>query len=43
MDDVNAINEAKPGVELYVPERVKWLTPIEGAAQKQNMPDSENV
>ncbi|KAK4994655.1 hypothetical protein LTR66_005357 [Elasticomyces elasticus] len=38
MDDVNALNDAKPGVELYAPERVSWVKEVEGAEQKQGMP-----
>ena len=33
-------NDAEPGVELYAPERVKWVQPVTGAAQKKAMPDS---
>lgn len=43
MDDVNALDNAQPGVELYAPERVKWVSAISGAAQKKNMPDSADV
>ncbi|KAK4990712.1 hypothetical protein LTR66_006733 [Elasticomyces elasticus] len=38
LDDVNALNDAKPGVELYAPERVSWVKEVEGAEQKQGMP-----
>jgi len=43
MDDVNALNSAKPGLELYVPERVSWVSGISGAEQKKDMPSSETV
>lgn len=33
-------NDAQPGLELYASERVKWVPAINGAAQKQGMPDS---
>ncbi|EMC92030.1 hypothetical protein BAUCODRAFT_78587 [Baudoinia panamericana UAMH 10762] len=43
LDDPKALNDAKPGVELYAPERVNWVKPVDGAGQKQGMPDSQAV
>jgi len=43
MDDVEALNAAKPAIELYVPERVSWLSGISGADQLKEMPGSEKV
>ena len=37
LDDVNALGEAKPGVELYVPHRVAWVSDVPGAQQAQGM------
>ena len=31
LDDVNIINSAKPGAELFAPERVTWVAPLDGA------------
>ena len=30
-DDVNIINSTKPGAELFAPERIKWVAPLDGA------------
>ncbi|KAK5245181.1 hypothetical protein LTR16_007381, partial [Cryomyces antarcticus] len=38
IDDVKAMDEAKPGVELYAPTRVAWVPEIQGADQKDGMP-----
>ena len=43
MDDLNALENAKPAIELYAPERVPWVKPVEGADQKKNMPGSDSV
>ncbi|KAM0718691.1 hypothetical protein Q7P37_005762 [Cladosporium fusiforme] len=43
LDELSALNELKPAVELFVPERVSWLAPQEGAAQFKGMPGSEQV
>jgi len=43
MDDAKAIDAAKPALELYVPERVSWVSPISGADQKKDMPGSASV
>jgi len=37
MDDVGALDAAKPGVELYSGERVGWVSCVEGAEQKMGM------
>lgn len=38
LDDVNVINSLKPGAELYAPERVKWVSELQGANQVDAMP-----
>jgi len=38
LDDVNVINNTKPGAELYAPERVQWVSALEGANQVDSMP-----
>lgn len=43
LDDSNALADAKPGVELYVPLRAPWVESIEGAGQLKNMPGSDSV
>jgi hypothetical protein len=43
LDDQNALEDAAPAIELYVPHRPSWVSGIDGAAQKKNMPDSDNV
>lgn len=43
MDDINAFEEAKPAIELYVPHRASWVTAVGGADQKKNMPGSDSV
>lgn len=40
LDDVNLINNAKPSAELFAPERIKWVAPIDGAGQVEAMPPS---
>ena len=37
MDDVDALDQAKPAVELFAPERVSWVQEIPGAEQKKTM------
>jgi len=37
MDDVDALDQAKPGAELFAPERVSWVKEVEGAEQKKGM------
>lgn len=43
MDDVDALDQAQPAVELYAPERVSWVGAVAGAGQKKAMPDSADV
>lgn len=43
MDDIDALDNAKPALELYVPERVNWVKGIDGANQLKGMPGSETV
>lgn len=43
MDDLNGLEDAKPGVELYVPHRPSWVQAVPGADQKKNMPGSDSV
>ena len=43
MDDANALDDAKPGIELYAPHRPSWVSAVSGADQKKNMPGSESV
>ncbi|OCT53524.1 DUF636 domain protein [Cladophialophora carrionii] len=40
LDDVNVLNQTKPGAELYAPERIKWVAALEGAGQIDAMPPS---
>lgn len=43
LDDSKALEDAKPGVELFAPERMSWLGPVAGAQQLQGMPGSAEV
>jgi len=43
LDDTKAFDDAKPGVELYAPERISWVTGVNGASQLKEMPDSAEV
>lgn len=43
LDGIDALNDAKPAVELYAPQRASWLAPQAGAAQLKAMPGSEEV
>ncbi|KAK5164881.1 uncharacterized protein LTR77_009545 [Saxophila tyrrhenica] len=43
LDDNNALEDAKPAVELYAPLRPSWVAAIGGADQKKNMPGSDSV
>ena len=38
LDDVEVINSIKPGAELFAPERVKWVKPMDDAGQLDAMP-----
>jgi hypothetical protein len=33
MDDIDVINNSKPGAELFAPERIKWVSAVDGANQ----------
>jgi hypothetical protein len=37
MDDIQAFDDAKPVLELYVKDRVSWVPEFPGADQKQSM------
>lgn len=37
LDDKEALNDAKPGVELFSPTRPNWVPALPGAAQKMTM------
>ncbi|KAI8626413.1 Mss4-like protein [Xylariaceae sp. FL1651] len=37
LDDADALDKAKPGVELYTTERVSWVAEVPGAGQKPGM------
>ena len=43
MDDFAGMEDAKPMLELYAPERPSWVGSISGADQKTGMPNSESV
>ena len=43
LDDYDALEDQKPGIELYTPHRPSWVTKVGGADQKQNMPNSDSV
>ncbi|GAB7358713.1 hypothetical protein MBLNU230_g3942t1 [Neophaeotheca triangularis] len=43
LDDGQALEEARPAVELYAAQRVGWAKGVEGAAQLKGMPGSEAV
>ena len=38
LDDADLISNTKPGAELFAPERIKWVTQMEGASQIDAMP-----
>ena len=38
LDDAEIINNTKPGAELFAPETVKWVGPLESAGQIDAMP-----
>ncbi len=40
LDDVNIINNTKPSAELFAPERIKWVSALDGAGQIEAMPPS---
>lgn len=33
MDDIDVINQTKPGAELFSPERISWVAAVDGANQ----------
>lgn len=37
LDDLNALDDAKPAVELFAPLRVSWVKEVTGAAQNETM------
>jgi hypothetical protein len=37
MDDIAALGEAKPGLELYTKTKVSWVANVDGAVQKELM------
>ena len=37
LDDVNIINNTKPGAELFASERIKWVAGLDGAGQVEGM------
>ena len=37
LDDLAAIGDAKPIVEIYALQRLKWIVPVEGCAQFDGM------
>lgn len=43
LDEQSALNDAKPLVELYAPQRASWLPAQADAAQLKGMPGSEEV
>ena len=42
MDDVDVINNTKPGAELFAPERIKWVGAIDGAGQVDTVSTEPN-
>jgi len=42
-DNLSDLNDAKPDVELYAPERASWLEPLAGVKQLKGMPGSEEL
>ena len=43
MDDQNAVEDAKPGIELFAPERISWVAEVKGSSQLKGMPGSAEV
>ena len=37
LDDVNILNSHQPQAELYAPERISWVSKIDGAGQMTGM------
>ncbi|WPH01213.1 putative glutathione-dependent formaldehyde-activating enzyme [Acrodontium crateriforme] len=43
LDDHNALKDAQPALELFVPERTPWVSSVSGATQLETMPGSHDV
>lgn len=43
LDDDSALENNKPGIELYAGLRPSWVEKIPGAGQKKDMPDSADM
>ena len=43
LDDTKAFDDAKPAIELYAPERISWVSGVNGASQLKEMPGSAEV
>lgn len=37
MDDIDVINQTKPGAELFSPERITWVAAVDGANQLETV------
>jgi hypothetical protein len=42
-DNLSDLNDAKPDVELYAPQRASWIPALPGAKQLKGMPGSDEV
>ena len=40
LDNLSSLNDLKPDVELYAPQRVSWIKAVDGAKQLKGMPGS---
>lgn len=43
MDNADALEQVKPAIELYAPERISWVGKVGGASQLTDMPGSAEV
>lgn len=43
LNDPKAFDDAKPAIELFVPERIDWVQSVQGASQLKDMPGSAEV
>lgn len=43
LDDPELQHSAKPAMELWAPDKMQWLEKVQGAVQRKDMPDSENI
>lgn len=43
LDNKDCLEEGKPALELYAPNKPSWIHKIDGAELKKAMPDSESV